>query len=119
MGPCLIGSNRGVDRIREVGLHLRRGVDSGEVPIEAGEHLFGYLFIQRPTEQAQETWRCHKHQAIEIMGIVVNMEALGQLMGKALGFLVMGIGGRFHAVSMLPLGIEGPPGPVGQEFLIL
>ena len=100
-------------------MHLRRGVDSGEVQIETGEHLFGHLFIQRPTEQAQETRRCHQHQAIEIMGIVVNMEALGQLMGKALGLVVMGIGGRFHAVSMVPLGIDGSPGPVGQEFMIL
>jgi hypothetical protein len=119
MKPCLIGSNRGVDRIRKMGLHLRRAGDSGEVQIETGEHLFGHLFIQRLTEKAQETRRCHQHQAIEIMGIVVNMEVLGQLMGKALGLLVMGIGGRFHAVSMVPLGINGSPGPIGQEFMIL
>ncbi len=100
-------------------LHLRRAADAGEVQIETGEHLFGHLFVQRPTEQTQETRRCHQHQAIEIMGIMVNTQAFGQLMGKALCFLIMGIGGRFHGVSMVSLNIEASPRSVGQEFMIL
>ncbi len=102
-----------------MGLNVRRVVDSGEIQIDAGEHLFGHLFIQRSTEQAQETRRRHQHQAIEIVGIVVNVKALGQLTGKALGFLVMGIGGRLHAMSVMSLGIDRAPGPVGQEFMVL
>jgi hypothetical protein len=50
---------------------------------------------------------------------VVSAKALGQFMGKALRFLIMRIGACFHAVPMGSLGIDGPSGPVRQEFMVL
>lgn len=69
-----------------------------------------------PRRKPKKRGRRHQYKMREGAGVVVMSQGFGQLMGKVLGFLILGVDRRFHAVTVLAMGIERAARAVGENL---